>query len=1041
MNTPELSISDLRHELSTPINAIISDSEMLIEELAQEENSNLIGELEQINLQGNELLTRINKILEPITITQNYSVLDSHDVMETSAVVSQVIDNCQLLLKKVQEDELEQDIQKIDHSAHALQELLENLLSFSSDESDEQKPQEELSSFVPEVNPTPKSVTQTESVALLEKPITTSSVVSTGNILVVDDIENNRDLLSRLLCQEGYNVATASDGKQALQMVTTGDYDLILLDFLMPELNGYQVLQRLKDEPQWQKIPVIMISALDEVDNVVTCIEIGAEDYLTKPFNSVLLKTKIGASLEKKRLRDREQQYLQQVEEYSQKLNKEIEISRKSQQKFLSTQEQTSLIVSVEEIRFKPGFTTPSFEVTVTNHSDRFVSFMLEIIPAGVSELSNFYELSPEVSTKTPPGASSKFMITIVKNPEPGFVGMINLTIGVFSLELNTETREIVRLIVEPGLDLPALQLQLTELELQAYPDSQAIIPVSIYNPNKTPIEAKVSLSGLTFDWFRDGLEQKLTLMPKRWTPIQWTADIPELEQAIARVYNFSIQGNYENAPEATIMGSLEILPVGDTILECTPEQYRIPEKRAWLPSWFSPPMTYHVTVENVSNLPEKVNLNLEQEEYNECQLELNPPEQSVYPNQKVNFDLKVSSKRPWIGWGQEKVIDLEAILSDQRLQLNQNRKTIILKLLPIIPRWLQSIVGVFLLAGLIWWLEIPSNWLNSDTRIYSVRFNGITDEVVAGSSERLIYQWSRNKNKLASRKIIAKTDKPVRTLRYRPFDNDKLASGLENGEILIWDLLSTKKQPIYNFTYQKDDRVLSLEYTLDSRYLFSAHGSGLVLQWYVGDEDLYTLNRYVPTLKRQFDFAIYDLVLVGENRHSLAVAGRFNQLKIWNFIKDTVISLPYQEGGQIDYINSITSPAQKPFWLAIADNQGSSSLWNVESCLRGKTECEIVDSWKHSISNTTPVNSIAFSDDGCYLASAGDDGKIQLWPLGVNGKRQTQYIQGITIASVKRKINNIDLEIAEDKILIVSGENDGKVNLYNSKLINKECF
>ena len=697
MNKPELSISDLRHELSTPINAIISCSEMLIEELAEEE-SNLIGELETINLDGNELLIRINNILEPITITQNYSTLNSNDVLEASLLVSQVITNCQLLLEKIQEDKLRQDIQKIDSSANALQALLENLLSFSPDESDEQKPQEELelSSFVPEVNPTPQPVIQTESVALLEKPKTTSSVVHTGNILVVDDIENNRDLLSRLLHKEDYNVATASDGKQALQMVTSDEYDLILLDFFMPELNGHQVLQRLKDEPQWQKIPVIMMSALDEVDNVVKCIEIGAEDYLTKPFNSVLLKTKIGAALEKKRLRDREQQYLQQVEEYSQKLNKEIEISRKGQQKFLSTQEQTSLKVSVEEIRFKPGFTTPSFDVTVTNHSDRFVSFMLEIIPAGVSELSNFYELSPEVSTKTPPGASRKFRVTILKNPEPGFAGMMNLTIEAFCLELNTEIREIVRLIVEPGLDLPPLQLQFTELELQAYPDSQVVIPVSIYNPNKTPIEAKVSLSGLTFDWFRDGLEQKLTLMPKRWTPIEWIADIPELEQAIAREYNFSIQGNYENAPEAIIMGSLEILPVGETILECNPEQYRIPEKRAWLPNWFSPPITYHVTVENISNLPEKVNLNLEQEEQNQCQLELNPPEQSVYPNQKVNFDLKVSSKRPWIGWGKEKVIDLESILSDQRLQLNQNRKTIILKLLPIIPRWLQSIVGIF---------------------------------------------------------------------------------------------------------------------------------------------------------------------------------------------------------------------------------------------------------------------------------------------------------------------------------------------------------
>ena len=1043
MNQSELSISTLRHELRTPINAIIGYSEMLMEDLEEEEEeSNLI---EKINIQGNELLTKINNILTPLTKTEDYSALKSKDILETSSSVNQVISYCQLLLKDIKEDELRQDIEKIETSSHTLQTLLENLLNFTVQDQpdqqkvDQQKVKQQLSSFVPDINPAPKALMTNESVALLEKPTITSSIVRKGNILVVDDIENNRDLLSRLLSKEGYTVATAIDGKQALQMLATTRYDLILLDLLMPELNGYQVLEKLKNEPQWQQIPVIMISALDEVNNVVKCIEIGAEDYLTKPFNSILLKTKIVASLEKKRLRDQEHQYLQQVEEYSQKLNEEIEITRKSQHNILSTEEQTSLTVSVEEIRFKPGFTTPSFEVTVTNHSDRFLSFILKIIPAGVTEESKFYELSPEVSTKTPPGASCQFIITILKNPEPGFAGMMNLTVEVFCLELNTEIREIVRLIVVPGLDLPPLELQLTQSELQAYPDSQVIIPVNVYNPNQTPIEARLSLSGLTFDWFRDGLDQKLTLMPKKSTQIQWRADIPEFEQAIAGEYNFRIKGYYENAPEAIVTGCLEILPVGETTLECDREQYRIPEKRAWLPSWFSPPITYLLSVENLSNLPQQVNLDIQQEEQNKCQLELNPSEQSVNPNQKVNFDLKVSRKRPWIGWGREKVLDVETVLSDQRLELNQNRKTIILKLLPVVPRWLQSTIGLFLLAGLIWWLEIPGNFFNSNTRIYSVRFNGITDEVVAGSSEKLIYKWSRDKNKLTSRKVIAKTEKPVRTLRYRPFDNDRLASGLENGEILVWDLLSNDKKPLYNFTYQKDDRVLSLEYTIDSRYLFSAHGSGLVLQWYVGDEDMFSLNRSVPTLKRKFDFAIYDLALVGENRNSLAIAGRFNQLVLWDFTKNIVISLPYQEGGQIDYINSIASSAQKPFWLAIADNQGAVSIWNIESCLRGKTECEIVDSWLHGSTNT-PVNSIAFSDNGCYLASAGDDGTVKLWPLTTNGRRETKYNQGITVVSVNRKINNIDLEIAGDKILIVSGENNGQVKLYNSKLVNKEC-
>ena len=88
------------------------------------------------------------------------------------------------------------------------------------------------------------------------------------------------------------------------------DFDLVLLDILMPDINGYQVLEQMKSDPELRHIPVIMISALDEIDSVVRCIEIGAEDYLSKPFDPVLLKARLGASLEKKRLRDREVVYL-----------------------------------------------------------------------------------------------------------------------------------------------------------------------------------------------------------------------------------------------------------------------------------------------------------------------------------------------------------------------------------------------------------------------------------------------------------------------------------------------------------------------------------------------------------------------------------------------------------------------------------------------------------------------------------------------------------------------------------------------------------
>ncbi|RJR34832.1 MAG: adenylate/guanylate cyclase domain-containing response regulator [Deltaproteobacteria bacterium] len=125
-----------------------------------------------------------------------------------------------------------------------------------------------------------------------------------GNILVVEDNRMNRMMLVRSLEQQGHQVACAENGLQALEMVAEKDFDLILLDIEMPEMNGYQVLERLTADVHWRDLPVIMISAVEEIDSVVRCIEMGAEDYLTKPFNPVLLKARVDASLEKKRLRD-----------------------------------------------------------------------------------------------------------------------------------------------------------------------------------------------------------------------------------------------------------------------------------------------------------------------------------------------------------------------------------------------------------------------------------------------------------------------------------------------------------------------------------------------------------------------------------------------------------------------------------------------------------------------------------------------------------------------------------------------------------------
>jgi len=128
-----------------------------------------------------------------------------------------------------------------------------------------------------------------------------------GAVLVVDDNELDRQMLAWRLIRLGYRVSLAEDGFSALEMLKQEPYDLVLLDVIMPEMNGFDVLEELKGDEQLRHVPVIVVSALDGIDWVARCIAQGAEDYLPKPFDPVILKARIEASLEKKRLRDREQ--------------------------------------------------------------------------------------------------------------------------------------------------------------------------------------------------------------------------------------------------------------------------------------------------------------------------------------------------------------------------------------------------------------------------------------------------------------------------------------------------------------------------------------------------------------------------------------------------------------------------------------------------------------------------------------------------------------------------------------------------------------
>ena len=141
------------------------------------------------------------------------------------------------------------------------------------------------------------------------------SLVNTGTILAVDDNVNNTDILKKRLERLGNRVLTANNGKEGIDILSSNwqEIDLILLDIVMPEMNGFEVLRHVKGSKIFKSIPVIMISSMDDKDSIYRCIEMGANDYVTKPFDKEILNARISSSIERKQLRDKEKELINEI--------------------------------------------------------------------------------------------------------------------------------------------------------------------------------------------------------------------------------------------------------------------------------------------------------------------------------------------------------------------------------------------------------------------------------------------------------------------------------------------------------------------------------------------------------------------------------------------------------------------------------------------------------------------------------------------------------------------------------------------------------
>ncbi|MDJ1184222.1 WD40 repeat domain-containing protein [Roseofilum casamattae] len=743
--------------------------------------------------------------------------------------------------------------------------------------------------------------------------------------------------------------------------------------------------------------------------------------------------------------------------------------------------------LSTKELTFQPGYGVAQFEVSVVNYSDRFASFQLDIIAAGgdPSSKRTWYSLSPEISTKKPPGDTTTFVVEIHKTPIIGFVGLVNLTIQIFSLELGVEERHILRLRVEKGVGELVITAQLPNSNLQGYPNTDLDIPLRLYNPSSKDLPATIALKSAT-PWLSLP-PASFNLPANQWLDYRLTCALPDIDRAIAGVsYAAQIEIAHPEGPPAQLDAFIQIFPQGQILLEVPNLSQTIPQKRPWIPflsggmgTWYRPTLIYPLLLENQSNQEYQatIDLPLKEKEKSPLTLELIPPNHTLSPTATETFDLKVDTPRPWIGWTIERSIPISVRLTRSEFPTNQLRdeldvrqpllqeqpfsqpslingqQTLILKLFPIIPRWLQGLF-VLLLLWLVWWLlHGQYYYIKHQAAVTAVQFNGLADRILSSSVDERIQSWIVEKKRLEFVGTPAETDKAIRTVKYRPVDNNEMAIGLENGEIQLWHLLSTDSTPLRAFAYQKDDRVMDLEFTADSRYLFSGHGSGLVAKWYVGRDFDSGDNPNEPELTQTFDFAIADIAFVGKERDILAISGRYNQLIFWDPQRNITGSLSISEGtatGQDNYITSLATVEQKPFMLAIADNQGRIGIWDVRSCLDSLSfsnssdllSCEQLDSWEDG-HRTRAVRSLAFSADGLYLTSVGDDGRVILWPLRNTGERLTKYLQGQTIATHYQPLNAVDLAIIPSwknntdlLIQIVTGGDDGQVRLYQVNTI-----
>ena len=307
----EVQVANIRQELLAPVSAIADYSELLHEQIRSGQYHEIAQEIERIWRAARSLYSLVDSLLSADAVQalfndQNIGITENQLRHDIRTPINAIKGYAEMLLEDMDgssDATFKLDLEQLLAYTNRLLSQLIKIIDFNKNGKGQELREVSDASCPNMISRLVESIRPVDNVLLVPERV--------GNILIVDDLEANRELLSRRLTGDGHQVIAIGSGYKALQILEKEAFDLVLLDLMMPEMNGFEVLAKIKENPDTKMLPVIMVSALDETDSVIRCIEAGADDYLSKPINTTLLRARIKSGLEKKHWQDIEKQQKQ----------------------------------------------------------------------------------------------------------------------------------------------------------------------------------------------------------------------------------------------------------------------------------------------------------------------------------------------------------------------------------------------------------------------------------------------------------------------------------------------------------------------------------------------------------------------------------------------------------------------------------------------------------------------------------------------------------------------------------------------------------